>query len=73
METRSRSIVKALTWRVTALLITTTVVWMATRKMELAASIGLIDTAIKLGAYYAHERWWLKVSFGRAKPPEYEI
>ena len=73
LETRSRSIVKALTWRVTALLITTVVVWVVTRRMELAASVGLADTAIKLGAYYAHERTWLKVNFGRAKPPEYQI
>ena len=73
METRSRSIVKALTWRVTGLVITTTIVWVATRKMELAASGGIVDTAIKLGAYYVHERTWLKVAFGRAKPPEYEI
>lgn len=73
METRSRSIVKALTWRVTALVITTAVVWIATDKMELAASVGLADTAIKLGVYYAHERCWLKVGFGRARPPEYQI
>lgn len=73
METRSRTIYKSLTWRVTALVITTTVVWFATHKLELAASIGLIDTAIKLGAYYAHERCWLKVRFGKLRPPDYQI
>ncbi|NIA06269.1 MAG: DUF2061 domain-containing protein [Actinobacteria bacterium] len=73
METRSRSIAKALTWRVTALGITMTVVWIASGSMELAASVGLADTVIKLGAYYGHERFWLKVGFGRAKPPDYQI
>lgn len=73
METRSRSIVKALTWRVAALVITMSVVLVVTRKIELAASIGLADTLIKLGAYYAHERCWLKVPFGRPRPPEYQI
>ena len=73
METRSRSIAKALTWRGTAFFITMSVVWVVTRKIELAASIGLADTLIKLGAYYVHERSWLKVRFGRAKPPEYQI
>ncbi len=73
METRARSIVKALTWRVTALFITMGVAWSITRKVELAASIGLADTLIKLGAYYVHERCWLKIRFGRAKPPEYQI
>ena len=73
METRARSIAKALTWRVTALVITISVVWIVSRNLELAASVGLADTAIKLGAYYGHERCWLKVSFGRSKPPEYQI
>lgn len=73
METRARSIIKALTWRATALLITTGVVWGITGKVELAVEIGLLDTLIKLGVYYGHERCWLKVRFGRAKPPEYQI
>ena len=73
MERRCRSIAKALTWRVTALLITMLVVLAVTEKLELAASIGLADTAIKLGAYYAHERCWLKISFGKRKPPDYQI
>ena len=73
METRSRTIIKSLTWRAAALLITTTVVWVATGKAELAASVGLADTAIKLVVYYAHERCWLKVHFGRLRPPDYQI
>ncbi len=73
METRARSIVKALTWRMGGLIVTGIVVWAATGNVKLAASIGLADTLIKLGAYYVHERCWLKVRFGRAKPPEYQI
>ncbi len=73
METRSRTIIKSLTWRVTALVITTTVVLVATGKMELAASVGLADTGIKLFVYYAHERCWLKVRFGKLRPPDYQI
>ncbi len=55
------------------MVITTSVVWIVSGSIELAASVGLMDTAIKLGAYYGHERCWLKVQFGRAKPPEYQI
>ena len=55
------------------MVITTMVVWIASGSIELAASVGLADTVIKLGAYYGHERCWLKVQFGRAKPPEYQI
>lgn len=73
MEKRRRTIVKSLTWRATALTITTSVVWIVTGEVELAASIGVIDTVIKLGAYYAHERCWLKVDFGKIRPPDYQI
>ena len=73
METRARSIVKALTWRIGGLIVTSSVVWVVTGQAKLAASIGLADTLVKLLAYYVHERCWLKVQFGRAKPPEYQI
>ena len=73
METRARSIVKALTWRMGGLVVTIAVVWVATGQVKLAASVGLADTLVKLFAYYVHERCWLKIRFGRAKPPEYQI
>ena len=73
METRLRSAAKALTWRVTALVVTTAVVWVVTGRPKLAVSIGALDTAIKLAVYYTHERCWLKVRFGRLHPPDYEI
>ena len=73
METRSRSIVKALTWRMGGLVVTIAVVWVVTGQVKLAASIGLADTLVKLLAYYFHERCWLRVRFGRVKPPEYQI
>lgn len=73
MESRFRTVLKSLTWRVAAFAITTTVAWTITGEAKLAAEIGLIDTLIKLFAYYGHERIWLKLSFGRRKPPDYAI
>ena len=73
MESHARSIVKALSWRVWAGLITFGVAWAITGRLTLAAEVGLADTAVKLGAYYAHERLWLKVRFGRSKSPDYDI
>lgn len=67
MESHKRTIAKALTWRVSAFTITTGLAWWITGKMELAASIGLLDSIIKLGAYYGHERMWLKLAYGRKK------
>ncbi len=73
METHRRSISKALSWRVVALFITASVVWVVTGEFRFAATIGLVDTLIKLGVYYGHERLWNRLSFGRIKRPEYQI
>ena len=73
MESHSRTIAKALSWRFIATLITFTVAWIITRELTFAAEIGLADTIIKLGAYYFHERLWIRIQFGKLIRPEYEI
>jgi uncharacterized membrane protein len=73
METARRSIVKALSWRFLATLITTGIVYLVTGKGEFAAGIGLADTAIKLFVYIWHERLWNRINFGRKQLPEYSI
>ncbi len=72
-DSHSRSIVKALSWRILATVITASVSLIITGKLRLAAEIGLIDTLIKLGIYYVHERIWNHVPYGQIKPPEYTI
>ena len=73
MESHYRSIVKTLTWRVLATAITFSVAWILLGKLGKAAEIGILDTLIKLGAYYSHERAWNLLQFGKPKPPEYQI
>lgn len=73
MESHFRSIMKAVTWRAGGTVVTFIVAWVMTREFELAAQIGLLDTAIKLAAFYVHERVWMKINFGKLKPPEYQI
>ncbi len=65
METRKRSILKAITWRVIATVTTFSVAYLLTRELAVAAGIGLVDTSIKVFAYYSHERLWARVDFGR--------
>jgi uncharacterized membrane protein len=72
-ETKMRSVVKALSWRVLAGIITTSVVFFATGQVKFAAEIGLIDTLIKLVIYFMHERAWNRISFGRLESPDYEV
>ena len=74
MESHFRSIAKAITWRAGGTVVTFAVAWILTQKLELAIQIGVLDTIIKIGAFYAHERVWNRLNFGKKKlPPEYQI
>ena len=73
MESHIRSIAKAITWRTGGTVVTFGVAWILTRSFELAAQIGVLDTVVKLCAFYAHERVWNRLNFGKKKPPEYQI
>jgi len=67
METRKRSIIKALSWRFVAACITIVTVWLFTREVTLSLGVGLADSMAKILTYYGHERLWNKLSFGRRK------
>jgi uncharacterized membrane protein len=73
MESTRRSIVKALSWRILATIITASLAFVITGELEIAAKIGLADTVIKLGVYIGHERLWNRVTYGRQQQPEYHI
>jgi uncharacterized membrane protein len=73
LETRRRSVAKAISWRIFAAIITTCVALAMTGQLEFAAKIGLIDTAVKLLIYFLHERVWNKIDYGRVSTPDYEV
>jgi uncharacterized membrane protein len=62
--TRSRSIAKALTWRVIATLTTASLAYIFTKDMDTAIKVGAFDVIIKLAFYYLHERGWEMVEWG---------
>ena len=72
-EAHCRSIVKAMTYRAGGTVITCIVAWALTGSLDLAAKVGALDTLVKIGFFYVHERAWNKLNFGRLKPPEFEI
>ncbi len=73
MESHFRSIMKAITWRAGGTVVTFAVACIFTQQFKLAAQIGDLDTLIKIGAFYFHERLWIRVKFGKLRRPEYEI
>ena len=74
-ETRKRSIIKTITWRVLAYIITALTAYLFTRKLTLSLGIGFTDTGIKTLIYYGHERLWQRIKFGRKNehPEDYMI
>lgn len=57
-ESRLRSVLKALSWRIVA---TTTIIFIAfftTGDIQMAFEIGFIEFFIKFALYYLHERAW---------------
>jgi len=73
VDSHYRSIAKAITWRAGGTIVTFAVALILTQRFELAAQIGILDTVIKIGAFYAHERIWNRFNFGKQEPPEYQI
>ncbi len=64
-ETKRRSAVKTLSWRVVATLTTTFLVLIFTGKLTIAITIGSIEVIAKLIFYFLHERMWDNIRFGR--------
>jgi uncharacterized membrane protein len=73
VETNRRSFAKALSWRVFATLITMTVAYLLTGELTFAIEIGALDTGAKLFIYFAHERVWQRISYGKIDAPDYQI
>ncbi len=67
-ETRYRSVIKALSWRVFATCATVIIVYLFTRKIVLSLGVGMIEVVVKLILYYFHEQLWTYVPLGRKKP-----
>jgi adenylylsulfate kinase len=73
MESRTRSIVKAMSYRLLGSIATGLVFFALTGKASLSLGAGGLDMIAKIGVYFLHERIWDRIGFGREKRPEYEI
>jgi len=62
-----RSLVKTLTWRILATTDTFLISWIITGAISLAGAIAGIEVVTKIVLYYAHERGWNKIGWGRHK------
>ena len=59
--TRSRSFVKAWSYRVFGTITSFIVVYIITKEIALSTIIAFWETLLKVGVYYWHERIWNKI------------
>lgn len=63
--TKARSFAKALSYRIWGTLSSFIVVYIFTKNATLSSTIAFWETIVKIFIYYAHERGWNKVKWGR--------
>jgi|TARA_B110000881_G_scaffold113494_1_gene99671 uncharacterized membrane protein len=64
-ESQKRTIIKTMTWRVTASLTTFLIAWILTGDLLIGASIGGIEAIAKIFLYYFHERIWNNINWAK--------
>ena len=57
-ESRTRSLFKALSWRIIATITTAVIAYLVTGEIDTAMLIGGIEVFVKFAIYYLHERLW---------------
>jgi uncharacterized membrane protein len=63
--TKTRSFVKALSYRIWGTLSSVAVAYVITKNASLSIAIAFWETVVKVFIYYAHERGWNKIQWGR--------
>lgn len=72
-EKKRRSVVKAISWRITASVTTMIISYFITGNLDVALKIGLIETLMKIYLFYLHERLWSNIKFGLKENMDYQI
>tara|TARA_Y100001970_G_scaffold288339_1_gene415351 strand:- start:898 stop:1119 length:222 start_codon:yes stop_codon:yes gene_type:complete len=70
IETKSRSLAKALSWRIIASITTAAIAYAFGVPMKAVGLIFVADLIIKFLLYFFHERAWGLISFGIKSKPE---
>ncbi len=73
LETRTRSVLKAVSWRTLATLTTALIVFLFTGRVALALTVGVLEVFAKMALYFFHERLWQKIRFGRRDVPSFVV
>lgn len=64
-ENATRSIVKAISWRIVGTIDTIVISFFITGHIKMALSIGMVEVITKMILYFFHERIWNLVKWGK--------
>ncbi len=65
-DSRVRSIIKSISYRITGTIITSALVFVFTGRWGLSLTVGAVELVVKLLFFYIHERVWLMIRWGGA-------
>ena len=63
-DTNTRSLAKAVTWRITGTVDTFLISWLITGQLLMASSIAFTEIMTKIGLFWLHERAWTRIKWG---------
>ena len=66
-ESQLRSILKAITYRITGTITTGLITYFVTGELLLALAVGGVEPFVKIVVYYVHERLWQRVPIGTVR------
>lgn len=58
-ENRTRSLAKAITWRILGTMVTFFATFSITNSLNIATTVGIIEFFLKILLFYVHERFWV--------------
>jgi adenylylsulfate kinase len=69
MDSHSRSLLKAISYRFFGSLVTALIFLVLTGNVKVSAGAGVLDCISKVILYFLHERIWAHIHLGRQHPP----
>jgi uncharacterized membrane protein len=72
-EAPKRSLVKAVSWRITGSIDTFILSWIFTGDPKIAGTIASVEVFTKIALFYFHERLWMRISWGQKITQDYHI
>lgn len=66
-QLRKRTLLKAVTWEASGLVVLMAISWIISGNFAMSSTLSLIYIPLRIFMYYAHERLWKRIGWGKYK------